>query len=311
MRRIETLNPSNMKWNNGNNAQTKESSMLYHLGCPAWSIPEWRGTFLPASTRPNELLIEYSKIFNTVEGNSFFYALPKLDVVKRWANQAANGFEFCFKVPRELSHSTQLACKGAVYSQLQQCLECIAQAGKLGSTFLQLPASFSSDRLCELEGFCRNWPKRFPLAVEVRHPEFFTGESAELQLDRILIQACVDRVIFDSRALFHALPSDPAEEKSQSRKPRLPVNLKATGPRPMVRFVGRNRIEQADRWQEEVADKVATWIRGGKRPYVFMHTPNDTLAPYLCQQFHYKLQKRVPELPDLMFPKKQEQMKWF
>ena len=288
-----------------------KSPTLYHLGCPAWSIPEWRGTFLPANIRSPELLAEYSKVFNTVEGNSFFYALPRLDIVERWAIQADEGFEFCFKVPRAISHFMPLVCEGEVYSQLIQCLECVSRKGKLGPIFLQLPAVFSPERLPELESFCRNWPDCFPLAVEVRHPDFFTGESAEQALDQILIRQRVDRVIFDSRALFHAPPSDPAEEKSQGRKPRLPVNLKSTGMRPMVRFVGRNRIEQTDPWQDEIADKVAAWIREGKHPYVFMHTPDDTLAPYLCQQFHCKLQERIPELADLVFPKSQEQMELF
>lgn len=290
---------------------TAKNHVPYHLGCPAWSISEWRGTFLPANIQSSELLVEYSKVFNTVEGNSFFYALPQLDIVERWATQAAEGFEFCFKVPRALSHVTPLACEGAVYSQLIKCLECVAGAVKLGPTFLQLPAVFSPKRLFELEEFCRKWPDHFPLAVEVRHSDFFTGGSTEQALDQTLIRHCVDRVIFDSRALFHAPPGDSAEEISQGRKPRLPVDLKATGPRPMIRFVGRNKIEQADRWQEEVAEKVAAWIREGKHPYVFMHTPDDKLAPYLCQQFHCKLQKYVPEIADLVFPRKQEQMEFF
>ena len=288
-----------------------KNQLLYHLGCPAWSIPEWRGTFLPKSVCSSELLAEYSKVFNTVEGNSFFYALPKIDVVERWTKQAANGFEFCFKVPRAISHFMPLACEGEVYSRLVRRLDCVARSGKLGPTFLQLPANFSPDRLHELETFCNNWPARFPLAVEVRHPEFFAGGTVEKALDQLLIRNRVDRVVFDSRALFQAPPSDPAEEISQSRKPKLPVHLKATGLRPMVRFVGRNKIEWADRWQDEVADTVAGWIREGKHPYVFMHTPDDTLAPYLCQQFHCKLQERIPELPDLVFPKNQKQLELF
>lgn len=286
-------------------------SALYHLGCPAWSIPEWRGTFLPAKTRTSELLSEYSKTFNTVEGNSFFYALPKIDVVQRWATQAAEGFEFCFKVPRDISHAGALTGKGTVFERLLQCLECVHRAGRLGSTFLQLHASFSSERLDELEGFCSHWPESFPLAVEVRHLDFFTDESIAQRLNQLLESHKVDRVIFDSRALFHAPPSDPAEEKSQGRKPKLPVRWQATGQRPMVRFVGRNAIESVRRWQEEVAEKVATWIGEGKRPYVFMHTPDDSRAPYLCRQFHQLLQKQIPALPDLVFPQKEEQIELF
>ena len=294
------------------NTMPTEQLALYHLGCPAWSIPEWRGTFLPQGTRTNELLSEYSRVFNTVEGNSFFYALPKLDVVKRWSMQAAEGFEFCFKVPRDVSHAGRLAGEGAVYERLLECLECVAQTGKLGPTFLQLHASFSPKRLEEMEAFCSHWPGQFPLAVEVRHWDFFAEEGAAAQaLDTLLTRHQVDRVIFDSRALFHAPPGDPAEERSQGRKPKLPVRWQTTGQRPMVRFVGRNMIETARRWQTEVAEKVTGWIREGKHPYVFMHTPDDTRAPYLCQQFHQLLQARLPELPDLTFPQRAEQIELF
>lgn len=246
-----------------------------------------------------------------MEGNSFFYALPKIDVVERWAAQTAEGFEFCFKVPRDISHARALLSKGAVYDHLMQCLERVAQAGRLGPTFLQLHASFSTDRLDELEDFCNHWPKRFPFAVEVRHLDFFTDESSVQTLNQLLESHKVDRVIFDSRALFHAPPDDSVEERSQGRKPRLPVRWETTGQRPMVRFVGRNAIESVRRWQEEVAEKVARWISEGKRPYIFMHTPDDTLAPYLCRQFHQLLQHHISELPDLTFPQRQEQIELF
>lgn len=290
---------------------TTDYTAFYHLGCPAWGIPEWRGHFLPAQTRQSDFLSEYSKTFNTVEGNSFFYALPKIDIVQRWVMQAADGFEFCFKVPRDLSHSRRLTVDGPVYAHLIQCLECCAEAGKLGSTFLQLHKSFLPDRLAELESFCASWPKQFPLAVEVRHLDFFVDKAIARTLDQMLKDHGADRVIFDSRALFHAPPSDSIEERSQGRKPKLPVRWEATGQRPMIRFVGRNAIESVDFWLKEVAEKVASWISEGKHPYVFMHTPDDSRAPYLCRQFHELLKGRVPNLPDLVFPKKEEQIELF
>ena len=79
----------------------------------------------------------------------------------------------------------------------------------------------------------------------------------------------------------------------------------------MVRFVGRNAIESVLRWQEEVVEKVAKWIGEGKHPYIFMHTPDDTLAPYACRQFHQLLQAHIPTLPDLEFPQREEQIELF
>lgn len=275
----------------------------YHLGCPAWSIPEWRGNFLPQGTAQNEFLKLYSGVFNTVEGNSFFYALPKLDVVKRWATESDEGFQFCMKVPRDISHSGRLGHDPGLCDALVERLEILQNAGRLGPTFLQLHSSFEPSRLPELQVFLENWSPSIPLAVEVRHPDFFNNGVAEEDLNELLASFSVDRVIFDSRALFQAPPSDPVEARSQSRKPRLPVSWVATGKRPFIRFVGRNTVEDVDPWQDEVVAVVAGWIEMGKRPYVFMHTPDDTFAPQLCRRFHQKLQKLLPCLSDLEFPK--------
>ncbi|MGB0372613.1 MAG: DUF72 domain-containing protein [Opitutales bacterium] len=280
----------------------------YHLGCPAWSIPEWRGVFLPKGTAQSALLSEYSKVFNTVEGNSFFYALPRLEMVERWAAESAPGFEFCMKVPRDISHGARLVSNAEVFEQLVERLEILYNAGRLGPTFLQLHASFGPHRLGELAGFLEAWPTHLPLAVEVRHAKFFEEGADEAVLDSLLTEHSVDRVIFDSRALFQAPPTDPVETKSQERKPRLPVRWKSTGGRPFVRFVGRNNIDQVEPWQSEVAEVVANWIKAGKHPYVFMHRPDDTLAPQLCARFHSRLKEYLPELPDLRMPVIEEQL---
>jgi len=281
----------------------------YSLGCPAWSIPEWRGTFLPTTTVQRDFLSAYSQVFNTVEGNSFFYALPPIDVVRRWAKQSAEGFEFCMKMPRDLSHAQRLLADGSVYQALKERLEILKDSDRLGPTFLQLHASFGPSRLGELFAFVDAWPDHLPLAVEVRHEAFFRPGRARSDLYSGLRHAKVDRVTFDSRALFSTPPADPIEEESQGRKPHLPVEWTVTGMRPFVRFVGRNDIQQVDPWQAEVAEIVAAWIREGRRPYVFMHTPDDTFAPKLCQRFHALVRERLPDLPTLKFPEVESQLR--
>lgn len=281
----------------------------YSLGCPAWSIPEWKGTFLPASTPQRDFLSRYAKVFNTVEGNSFFYALPTLDVVRRWAEQSADGFEFCMKVPRDISHAPQLRAGGSVYDAFIERLEILRDSDRLGPSFLQLHASFDPARLDELRAFVQAWPRHLPLAVEVRNEAFFHPGRARSDLYACLRSAKVDRVTFDSRALFSAPPDDPVEEKSQGRKPNLLVDWTATGMRPMVRFVGRNDLQKVDPWQGEVARIVAAWIEDGLRPYVFMHTPDDTFAPQLCRRFHALVREWLPDLPNLEFPELPSQLR--
>ena len=82
--------------------------MHYFLGCPEWSRPEWKGGLLPARTRSKDFLAGYARVFNTVEGNTTFYALPRPDVVERWKESTPPSFRFCFKFPRSISHDRKL-----------------------------------------------------------------------------------------------------------------------------------------------------------------------------------------------------------
>lgn len=272
---------------------------LFHLGCPAWSVPSWRGNFLPPKTKPADFLEHYARVFDTVEGNSTFYALPSLETAQRWVSQVPSSFRFCFKVPREISHGDGLLATAAKQLDFLEFLEVFANGRVLGPSFLQLHQSFGPSRLKELEQFCAAWPNAFPLAVEVRHPEFFKDGEPERNLQNLLAQEGIDRVIFDSRALYQAPPDDPIEAVSQTRKPNLPVRWNVAGSRPFLRLVGRNQSEKSDPWLHEAATVAATWIKEGRKPFLFMHSPDDTFAPRLAGRFHQFLAEQNPDIPPL------------
>ena len=275
------------------------AALPYRLGCPAWSVPEWRGRFLPQATPQRDFLRHYARVFHTVEGNSMFYALPKMEIVLRWIDEVGPEFRFCPKVPRDVSHGEHLPGAPGVLQAFWERLECLAEARRLGPSFLQLPARFGLAQLEELSAFLEAWPRQFPLAVEVRHPVFFEGGAEEENLNARLIEHGADRVIFDSRSLFSAAPGDAVEVESQKRKPRLPVRWQALGRHPMVRFVGRNRVDDLESWLDDAAQAVAGWITEGRCPHVFMHTPDDVMAPQLCALFHERLRRWIPGLPSV------------
>jgi uncharacterized protein YecE (DUF72 family) len=74
-----------------------------YLGCPVWACPAWVGPFFTPDSKPRDFLKQYSSVFNTVEGNSTFYALPSRDTVRRWANETADGFRFCVSAHKDQS----------------------------------------------------------------------------------------------------------------------------------------------------------------------------------------------------------------
>ncbi|TWU51046.1 hypothetical protein Poly51_43400 [Rubripirellula tenax] len=274
------------------------SDLPFFLGCPVWSCPHWVGQVYPPRTPRSDWLNWYTRTFNTVEGNSTFYALPTIETSKRWADEAADGFRFSFKFPRVISHELMLRNADRETAAFLDCLLPLADADRLGPTFLQLGPSFGADRFDVLERFLRRLPAEWLWALELRHADWFDESVHELRVDEMLRSMRIDKVLFDSRPLYQSPPDDDIEAVSQTRKPKTPIRQTATGQSPMLRIVGRNRPELADAYFDEWAPTVAQWIRQGLRPYVFTHAPDDARAPELARRFAARM---AIEMPDLSF----------
>lgn len=270
----------------------------YHLGCPVWACDAWVGS-LYTTTQRRKWLLEYSSVFSTVEGNSTFYGQPSPDTVRRWASETAPGFRFALKFPRTITHERLLIDAADETRLFIETLQILRELDRLGPSILQLPPWFDGRKFDDLACYLRGLPRELPVAVEVRHLDYFHHGHFEDQLTELLVELGMERVIFDSRALFSAPPTDKFEEASQQRKPNLPVRPIALGNQPLVRFVGRNRIDEVEPWIEAWVPVVAEWMQRGKTPYVFTHAPNDAFAPEFAVRFHAALQQVCPRLVDL------------
>ena len=262
------------------------------IGCPVWSCPHWRGTVYGVKAPKDKWLSQYSHTFNTVEGNSTFYGIPKPETFQRWAEQAADEFRFALKFPRVISHEKQMQDVELETEQFLCGLEILHDHGKLGPTFLQLAPGFDPGRIDVLADYLSSLPIHFPYAVEVRNKGWFDPQ-AENELNHLLAEHHVDRVIFDSRPLFSAPPSDETEHESQRRKSNLPVRMAVTGRYPLLRFIGRNDIPLTKPWIKEWVPTVANWIENGLTPFIFTHTPDDRWAPEFARLFQNSLAQRV------------------
>jgi uncharacterized protein YecE (DUF72 family) len=271
----------------------------YYLGCPVFASPDWLGKVFTAKAKRSEWLKQYSLAFNTVEGNSTFYGLPSLETAERWGSETEPGFRFALKFPRIISHEKELAGAQVETELFLNVLAALRQRDRLGPSFLQLGPYFDGSRFPLLADYLRALPREFPYAVEVRNLDYFDAGRYERPLDALLTELKIDRVLFDSRPLFAQPPTDDSEREAQRRKPRSPLRRTVTGPHPMLRIVGRNRVDDARPWIEQWAPLVAQWIREGRTPYLFMHTPHDLHAPEMARVFHQQLQHSLPDLPPL------------
>ena len=271
------------------------TDLPYYLGCPSWSENAWREGLYPQNARPADFLSLYAQVFNAVEGNTTFYARPAPATVERWAQSMPGHFRFTAKFPRDISHGGDLREQGHAAQDFLQLLRPLG--ARVAPLWLQLPASFGPQRLAELVSFVDALER--PLAVEVRHPEFFAKGDAERLLNRLLMDRGVERICLDPRALFSCISTDPAVLHAQSKKPKVPPRPAAFTQFPQVRFIGRPELEANDPYLRPWVEKVAGWIEEGRTPYVFLHTPDNHRAPELARRFHQQLSERLPGLPAL------------
>jgi uncharacterized protein YecE (DUF72 family) len=255
------------------------------IGCPVWACDQWPDIVYPKRTPRDQWLRWYSQMFNTVEGNCVFWSIPTSDTTARWAKQAAEGFEFCVKVPRIISHDQMLLDCSSPLAAFFEAMRPLADAKRLGPSFLQLPPPFGSAQFDRLIAFLDRWPTSMPLAVEVRHRDFFDQGDHEHRLDEALAARSIDRVLLDSQALYGLPPGTECEAVSQTRKPRSPLRTTVTAARPMVRLIGRDKASEVDERFAFWSREVTKWVGEGRRPYVFVHAPDDRFAPELVRRF--------------------------
>lgn len=272
------------------------------LGCPVWACPAWPGPFFTADAKPRQFLTQYSSVFNTVEGNSTFYALPSGETVRRWGDETADGFRFSLKFPRTISHGKQLIAAEAETAAFLELLSILDDADRLGPSFLQLGPTFDRRQLDSLARYLEALPRELPFAVEVRHRDYFDNGPTERAFDNLLSRLGMDRVLFDSRPLFSAPASTDAEVEARRRKPHPPLRRTVTGRCPLLRFIGRDELDLVQPWIEDWAPIVAEWLNAGLTPFVFTHTPNDFFAFEFARRFHRRLSELVPTLPPLPKP---------
>ncbi|MBB1352023.1 MULTISPECIES: DUF72 domain-containing protein [unclassified Pseudoalteromonas] len=256
--------------------------MLY-IGCPQWSSNAWKGNLFSSQCKNADMLSQYAQHFNSVEGNTSFYADPSPSTVLRWANSVPDDFKFTFKFNRRFSHELHLT---NVQTELTDWLNLFSPIlEKTGQIMLQLPKAFGPGDLPKLAQFISLLPKEVNYGVEVRHTAFFQKGEAEIALNQLLMANNINRISMDTRALFAVKPTTEALIDAQQKKPHLPVHAIATGSEPMARFVIANLQNDYKPFYKPWLSKVKQWLDEGKTPYVFFHTADNREAPLLARQF--------------------------
>ncbi|MGW4463415.1 DUF72 domain-containing protein [Micromonospora sp. NPDC004704] len=265
-----------------------------------WSLKSWQGRVLPHPLPSHERLRHYASWCNAVEGNTTFYATPARDTVVTWAQQTEPDFRFVLKLPKPITHERRLT---DVDEPLRIFLDAIEPLGpRTHALWIQLPGSFGPTEVPTLASFLRRLPETHRYAVEVRHPAFFDDPRSARTLEGVLAETATEWIPFDTTAFFRSPPTSDAERDAWTKKPRLPLRTHALTDRPIVRYLGRDaEVRTVEGWQPWVGI-VSGWLREGRSPTMFIHTPDNADAPLLARRFHDEVRARVPELAALPEP---------
>ncbi|GAA1018591.1 hypothetical protein Aple_065450 [Acrocarpospora pleiomorpha] len=265
-----------------------------------WTHAPWQGRFLPHPLSPKERLKAYATWCDAVEGNTTFYATPARSTVESWSQQTAPEFRFVVKLPKVITHERRLADTD---EDLGSFLDAIEPLGpRIHALWVQLPGSFGPADLGALAAFLHRLPRSPRYAVEVRHRAFFDDPRSAQLLERVLVNANAEWIPFDTTTLFESPPTTNAEREAWMRKPRVARRMRALTDRPIVRYLGRDSTARTvEGWQPWV-ETVITWLREGRSPTVFIHTPDNADALLLARRFHDDVRTRLPALDPLPDP---------
>lgn len=141
-------------------------------------------------------LAYYATIFNTVEVNTSFYALPKPATLIKWLDQVPPHFTFALKVPREITHEKRLHnCEQETLAYLD-AVRSLGDAA--GPGLLQFPPNFTRTRYGHALARYLDWlateAQDLRMAVEVRSADLMTPAFAKFVAERGMALVLVDRV---------------------------------------------------------------------------------------------------------------------
>jgi uncharacterized protein YecE (DUF72 family) len=267
-----------------------------------WAHKAWQGRALPARLGRDEQLAAYATWCTAVEGNTTFYGVPSPDTVRSWAAQAPPDFRFLFKLPKPITHERRLRGADAELAEFLRAIEPLGERARTIS--IQLPESFGPTDLGALAAFLSNAPSAHRYTVEVRHPRFFDGGSAGRALERLLRDHDAEWTTFDTTTLFASPPTSDAEREGWANKPRLPRRTDAVGAHPVVRYLGRDDDDATVAGWQPWLPVVAAWLREGRSPTFFVHTPDNDAALELARRFHDDVRALVPDLAPLPEPRR-------
>lgn len=241
-----------------------------YVGCAKWNRKDLKG-FYPRGTKDE--LSYYSSQFNSIEMNATYYNSPSKEQVKTWKDKTPEGFKFFPKIPQSISHYRRLKDTDELVSAFVDSTVFFEE--KLGMAFLQMHENFKPKDFDRLEHFLTEFPKGYPLAVEVRNEEWFSDPDHSQRYYSLLEKTQKTNVLVDTAGRRDML------------------HMRLTTPIAFVRYVGANHPTDYDRLLDWVR-VIKEWkLAGLQKLYFFVHQNIEEESPLLAAHFIQHLNKEI------------------
>ncbi|MEJ7770039.1 MAG: DUF72 domain-containing protein [Chitinophagaceae bacterium] len=242
------------------------SAPAIYVGCAKWGRKEWVGELYPPNTKEADFLEHYVKHFNSIELNATHYKVYGPPIVTGWKEKAGDkDFKFCPKVPKSISHFSNLANDKAKEVTAKFIDGILAFKEHLGPVFLQMGDKFSPDNNEHLFQYLADLPAGMQFFTELRHPEWFANKVIFKNLLQALQKSKTGLVITDTAGRRDC------------------AHMELTIPKAFVRFEGNNLhpsdFTRIDGWMPHLSN----WLNKGLQElYFFLHQPDEKYTPELC-----------------------------
>ena len=213
------------------------------LGTQGWNYEDWVGPFYPRGSKTKEMLGLYAKIFDTVEVDSTFYAIPSENSVKGWLERTPASFRFSLKLPSEITHQNRLRDSQGILEQFIQRINLLGE--KLGCVLIQLPPDFSPNQLTAFGSFIDRLPSEPRFAVEFRDPKWLNEETVSALARRNVALTLTDSRWIHRSLSFKLIENYPADF----------AYVRWLGPRELTNFghIQLDRSKELSQWGEAFA----------------------------------------------------------
>jgi uncharacterized protein YecE (DUF72 family) len=167
------------------------------IGCQGWNYDDWttkaggESIFYPRGTKSNEMLAVYAEIFETIEVDSTFYAIPPASSIESWYKKTPAEFTFSLKMPQEITH--EHALRESAFAISDEFCERIKDfKEKLGIVLIQLAPQFeaSKENARNLRKFLEHLPKEIRFAVEFRERGWLVDWTFQ-ELEKNAVALCL------------------------------------------------------------------------------------------------------------------------